>query len=71
MNIASFKASNHQNRSFLGFIVLLAMQNKRLHEKFPESSTGRKIMTCNVVLHGQTAFFPCIGWGKKGLVQLQ
>ena len=50
MKIVSLQASNHQNQSFLGFIVFLTMQNKRLHVKFPESSTGSgfgKIMTCN------------------------
>ena len=51
MKMAFLQTSNHQNCSFLGF---LAMQNKRLYEKFPESSTGSdfgKIMTiiaCNV-----------------------
>ena len=40
MKMASLQASNYQNGSFLGFIVLFSMQNKRLHEKFPESSTG-------------------------------
>ena len=47
MKMASLQANNHQNK------CLLAMQNKRLHEKFPESSTGSGIgkimttMTCN------------------------
>ena len=51
MKMASLQASNHQNCSFLGFSVFLTMQNKRLHEMFPESSTGSGfgiIMTCNV-----------------------
>ena len=47
---ASLQAINHQNHSFLGFIVLFS---NRLHEKFPESSTGSgfgkimTILTCN------------------------
>ena len=53
MKTVSLQASNHQNRSFKVSLCFLAMQNNRLHEKFPESSTesgfGKimTIMTCN------------------------